>query len=243
MTELLFGAAGFMTMGYLIGKLFIRLNPFSILLGAFVLFFAVAPVMLQLDNRNFATVFFILGAILNFKRPISSVMDYISGVFGTLKLRKLNESYINDLHTQKAQVEQELHEQKRQFEEDIRRQKAQAEEQLRRQEEDLKRKQEQFDRKQRQKNQGSSYQQSQRADSPSEKDKWHLNPLVFEEACEILGLSAGKTLLEYKRAYKALVSKYHADKLSGLSEALKKQEEEKIKILNVAMTTIKKKLR
>lgn len=79
--------------------------------------------------------------------------------------------------------------------------------------------------------------------SQSNQDSRHLNPLVFSDACEILGLSQGKTLKEYKVAYLKLMKLYHSDKLAGLPDDLRKQEEEKAKVLNMAMDTIKKKLR
>ena len=252
MTELLFGAAGFIFIGFLIGKLFKGLNPFLVILGG-VMILAIAPVFLQMEQRDFATAFFVIGFILNFNRPVTKIRYWISDLFGTLNFRRARAGYVADIEQQKEQAEAELYRQKKEVEEELRRQKQQAEqdierqrreaeEAIRREAENLKREQE---RAQSNSNKSQSNQNKSRQESGQDgyQDQRHLNPRVFSDACEILGLGQGKTLKEYNKAYKKLMSQCHADKLSGLSEELKKQEGEKAKMLNIAMETIKKKLK
>lgn len=56
-------------------------------------------------------------------------------------------------------------------------------------------------------------------------------------------MSQGKTLKGHKIAYLKLMKLYHSDKLTCLLGDLRKKEEDKAKILNVAWGAIKKKLR
>lgn len=249
MTSLLFGAAGFTLMGYLIGKLFVRFNPVLILLGLFPLF-GVWVTISGLENKYFAIVFFVIGMILNFNRPLTYVRSRISDVVGTIRLRKLSNDYASNIEAQKQQAERDLYEQKRQVEEELRRQKKEAEQDLQRQRreaeeaikreaENLRKERERYKREQSNNQNQANSEQS----SSSQSNKQHLNPLVFVDACEILGLGQGKTLKEYKAAYLKLMKLYHSDKLAGLSDELRKQEEEKAKALNVAWGTVKKKLK
>ncbi|MCG7549040.1 J domain-containing protein [Pseudoalteromonas sp. Of7M-16] len=249
MTSLLFAAAGFILMGYLIGKLFVRFNPALILIGLFPLF-GVWVTISGLENKTFASIFFIIGMVLNFNRPLSYVRTRISDVAGTIRLRKLSNDYASNIEAQKQQAERELYEQKRKIEEEIKRQKKEAEQELQRQRqeaeesikreaENLRKERERYERKQSNNQNQANSEQS----SSSQSNKQHLNPLVFADACEILGLGQGKTLKEYKAAYLKLMKLYHSDKLAGLSDELRKQEEEKAKALNVAWATVKKKLK
>ena len=57
MTELFFGAAAFIFIGYLIGKLFKGLNPFLVILGGFILI-GIAPVFLQMEQRLCNSIFY-----------------------------------------------------------------------------------------------------------------------------------------------------------------------------------------
>ena len=259
MTELLFGAGGAVLAGYLIGKLFIKLNPLLMLLGGFFLLF-MSPVVLQLENRDFITTCLVIGGILNFNRPLTYVRNVISNSFATLRLRKLSAGYVSNLEEQKQEFERDLYEQKRQVEDELKRQKSEAEQDIQRQRheaeevikreaENLKAERERYSqeqqnnqrRQQKQNQQQSNSQQS--SNSQSSDNNRYLNPLIFEDACKILGLNQGKTLKEYKAAYLKLMKLYHSDKLSGLPDELRKQEEEKAKTLNVAWGTIKKKLK
>jgi DnaJ-domain-containing protein 1 len=242
MTEILFVSFLLIFGGYIIGKLFVRMNPFLMIIG-FIFIAVTAPAFIEMDN-NYYTACFVVGGLLNFSRPVSYVRD----LFGTLSLRRAGAGYVANIEEQKQQAEAELSSQKHQVEEDLKRQKyeaeqdiqrqrREAEEAIRREAENLRREREQY--QQSSKNSQNTNQQS----NSSAGDKKHLNPLVFSDACEILGLSQGKTLKEYKRAYLQLMKLYHSYKLSGLSDELRKQEEEKAKTLNVAMATIKKKLK
>lgn len=242
MTEILFGSVGFILIGYLIGKLFKNLNPFLMLLGGFFLL-CMSPAFMELDN-DYYTACFVFGAILNFSRPVTYVRD----LFSSLSLRRVGAGYTanieeqkqqaeNDLYSQKKNVEDELRRQKYEAEQDIQRQRREAEEAIKRQAENLRREQERYQ------NSRNQSENNSRQSSSTSNDKKHLNPLVFADACEILGLTQDKTLKEYKRAYLQLMKLYHSDKLAGLSDELRKQEEEKTKTLNVAIDTIKKRFK
>lgn len=251
MTSLLFGAAGFILLGYLIGKLYVRLNPVLMLIGLFPLV-GVWIIVSELENRNFATVFFVIGIILNFNRPLTFIRMRLSDVIGTVRLRKLSSAYTSNIEEQKRQAQRELYEQKRQVEEelrnqkyqaeqDIQRQRREAEEAIKREAENLRKERERYSREQsNNQNQANSNQSSS---SQSSSNNRHLNPLVFADACEILGLGQGESLKQYKAAYLKLMKLYHSDRLAGLNEKLKKQEEEKAKALNMAWGTVKKKLK
>lgn len=247
MTEILIVSFLMTFGGYIAGKLFVKLNPFLMIIG-FIFIAVTAPAFIQMDN-DYYMVCFVFGAILNFSRPVSYVRDLV----GSLSLRRAGAGYVANIEEQKQQAEAELYSQKHQVEEELRRQKQEAEQDIQRQrreaEQAIKREAENL-RREREKYQQSSnssqsnYSQNNRQQSNSSTDdKKHLNPLVFADACEIMELNQGKTLREYKAAYRKLIKIHHGDSLSGLSDELKKQEEEKAKTLNVAMNTIKKKLR
>lgn len=250
MTPLLFGAAGLVFLGYLIGKLFKALNPFLMLIGA-ILALGTSSAFLELEYPNAALGCFVFGAILNFDRPVTKAKYWLADLLGAISFRKAREGYVNEIEEQKAQaeaelyrqkqqVEEELRQQKRQAEEDLARQKREAEEELRRQAENFRREQERANKNQQSQNQGRQDNgQNSRQNQRSE----YLNPRVFADACEILGMPQGKTLAEYKKAWRKLMSMYHSDKLAGLSEDLQKQEEEKAKLINAAWETIKKKFK
>lgn len=246
MTELLFMTILFLGLGFIAGKFFKNLNPILVFIG-FIFVVSMAPLMIEQDN-NYYTACVVIGAMLNFKRPVSAIVAYIRNFFSTISLKRLNAGYSKNIDQQKQQAEENLYSQKRdveaelkrqkyEAEQDIARQRREAEEAIKRQAEELRREQEKY-----QKNKHNSQHNNQRSQS-STNNKNHLNPLVFADACEIVGLSQGKTFKDYKRAYLQLMKLYHSDKLTGLSDELRKQEEEKAKALNVAMNTIKKKLK
>ncbi|MGL1959452.1 MAG: hypothetical protein OCD00_19405 [Colwellia sp.] len=247
MTEILIVSFLMIFGGYIVGKLFVRLNPFLMIIG-FIFIAVTSPAFIEMDN-DYYTACFVFGAILNFSRPVS----YIRDLFSTLSLRRAGASYVSsieeqkqqaedELYSQKHQVEEELRRKKQEAEQDIQRQRREAEEAIRREADNLRRERERYQQSSNN-SQGSDSQNNNQQSYSSGNDKKHLNPLVFADACEIMGLSQGKTLKEYKRAYFQLMKLYHSDKLAGLSDELRKQEEEKAKALNVAMDTIKKKLR
>jgi len=229
------------------------------LIGLFPLF-GVWLSISELENRDFATVFFVIGIILNFNRPLTYIRSRMSDVIGTIRLRKLSHSYVSTIEEQKEQAERELYEQKRKVEDDLRRQKAEAEQDIQRQrreaEEAIKREAENLKRQaerdyqeyrewrqQQAKNKQQEEPSKRSSQSNTSDDVWHLDPLDFADACTILGLSQGKLLKEYEKAHKKLMHKYHADKLRHLSDEERREKEEKAKILNVAIMTIRKKLR
>ena len=234
MTEILFMSVFLGGTGYLVGKLFIRLNPFLMILGIFILL-GLAPALVEFDNTYY-TICFVLGAVLNFKQPLTYSLAFINDLFSSFQLKQARAGYSENIEEQKQQAEHELYRQKQQVEEELKRQKyeaeqdiarqrREAEETIKRQAENLKREKEKY-----QKSRNNSY----------ENTKEHLNPLVFSDACKILGLPQGKTLKEYKKAYLQKMKLYHADRLAGLSDELRKQEEEKAKVLNMAMGTVRK---
>jgi len=242
MTEVLMVSFFMIFGGYFVGKLFVKLNPFLMIIG-FIFAAVAASALIDLKN-DYYTGCFIFGAILNFSRPVTFIRDLLSN----FSLRRSGAKYVANIEAQKQQAEAELYSQKHQVEEELRRQKYQAEQDIERQrrdaEEAIKRQAENLRREQeRYKNSRDQSENSSRQSSSTKHNNKHLNPLVFADACEIMGLSQGKTLKEYKIAYHKLIKLYHSDGLSGLSDELKKQEEEKAKTLNVAMNTITKKLK
>lgn len=257
MTEILFVSFLMAFGGYIVGKFFVRLNPFLMIVG-FIFIAITAPAFIEMDN-NYYTACFVLGGLLNFNRPVT----YARNLLGSLSLRRVGASYVENIEEQKQQAEAELYSQKNQVEEELRRQKQDAEQDIQRQRreaedaikretENLRREKERYSRQQkednqRQQNNNQKSNQNNESDNQSSNsqtnNKLHLNPLIFADACEILGLSQDKTLKEYKRAYMKLMKLYHSDRLAGLSAELRNQEEEKAKTLNVAMGTIKKKFR
>jgi len=255
MSEIFYVSTLMLLGGYIVGKLFVRLNPFLMLFGFFIIAM-LYPIFIDLNN-DFYIACFVIGGLLNLNRPVTYIRSLFSDFFGLFNLRCAGAGYVENIEIQKQQAEEELARQKREIEEDIRRQKRDAEQDLKRQhqevEEALKRETENLrrERERYQQNNSSSnssqsshsQNNSQQSNNNSASGKKHLNPLIFSDACEIMGLSQGKTLKEYKRAYHKLIKLYHSDGLSGLSDELKKQEEEKAKTLNVAMNTIKKKLK
>jgi len=250
MSEIFYISALMLLGGYIVGKLFVRLNPFLMLFGFFIIAM-LYPIFIDLNN-DFYMAFFVIGGLLNLNRPVTYIRSLLSDFFGLFNLRRAGAGYVENIEIQKQQAEEELARQKREIEEDIRRQKRDAEQDLKRQqqevEEALKREAENLRRESERYQQNNSHSNNsqgnnQQSNNNSASGKKHLNPLIFSDACEIIGLSQGKTLKEYKQAYHKLMKLYHSDRLTGLSDELKKQEEEKAKTLNVAMNTIKKKLK
>lgn len=242
MTETLFMSIFLLGLGYLIGKLFIGLNPFLMIFGMFILL-GMSPALVEL-NSNYYTVCFVFGGILNFKRPISYVLSLLRDFIGSINFRPVR--YAGNIHEQKRQAEDELLRQKHHVEEELKRQKYEAEQDILRQrreaEEAIKREAENFRREKKAYEESKKNSERDKSQSSSYGNKKrYLNPLIFSDACEILGVPQGKTLREYKRAYLKKMKVYHADKLAGLSDELRQQEEEKVKVLNVAMDTIRKK--
>jgi len=246
MTEILFISLLLTGFGYVIGKLFIKLNPFLMLLGLFFIA-GISPVFMELNN-NYYTGCFVFGAVLNFTRPVTFIRSLLSNLFGAFRFRRANSGYSQNIEQQIRQAEDELYNQKRQVEEELKRQKHDAEQDIQRQrreaEEAIKREAENLRKERAKHQQSSSNQQNQNnGQSSSSNNKNHLNPRVFADACEILEMGLGNTLPEYKKAWKKLMSLYHSDKLAGLSDELRKQEEEKAKLVNAAWDTVKKKLK
>jgi len=232
MTELIFSAIFFMIFGYIFGMLFKRFNPFLMVIG-FVLLIPLAPIFIEFDN-DFYTVCLIIGGLLNFKQPVSSTVNYVKGLFNSLTLGRQNMGYSHNFDSQKQKAEDELYRQKSEIEEELRQQRARAEQDINRQrreaEESIKREKEEF-------------QKNKRSSSSNHSNTSNLNPSVFADACEILWMHQDKTLQEYKKAYKKLMTVYHPDNLYGLSETRKEQANQESKRLNVAMRTIEKKLK
>lgn len=253
MTEILFVSFLMLFGGYIVGKFFVRLNPFLMIVG-FIFIAITAPAFIEMDN-NYYTACFVLGGLLNFNRPVT----YARNLLGSLSLRRVGARYVEnieeqkqqaeaELYSQKSKVEEELWRQKQDAEQDIQRQRREAEDAIKRETENLRREKERYSRQQkednqRQQNNNQKNNQNNKSSNSQSNNKRHLNPLIFADACEILGLGQDKTLKEFKRAYIKLMKLYHSDRLAGLSAELRNQEEEKAKTLNVAMGTIKKKFR
>jgi len=242
MSEILIQTIAFLIAGFVVGKFYINLNPWHMIIGLILLLPAM-QYLSQVDSHYY-TGCFVFGGILNFKRPVSYVIERLKdliemGAFKRILLQQTanliddREAVEAELLKQKHEIEQELKERKRQAE--------QAEESARREAENLRREREKSNNQSGKQSNNSG--QSSSSNQNTSSDKRHLNPRIFSDACEVLGMSQGKTKPEYKKAYMKLMSMYHSDKLAGLPEELRKQEEEKAKLVNVAWNTIKKKLK
>jgi preprotein translocase subunit Sec63 len=70
-----------------------------------------------------------------------------------------------------------------------------------------------------------------------------LNPQIFYDACEILGIRQDASLKEAKLAYRRLSSVYHPDNAANLSEKRQKAFTEEMQIINQAWKTVERKLK
>ncbi|WP_419555176.1 DnaJ domain-containing protein [Pseudoalteromonas luteoviolacea] len=59
----------------------------------------------------------------------------------------------------------------------------------------------------------------------------------------MLGVHAGNSLVEFKKAYRHLSNLFHPDKLDKFDGILKQQAKENAKLINIAWETIQKKLK
>ncbi len=243
MTEIIFvaGLCGFV--GYIAGKLVKGFNPF-LLIFALAILLPMGMFLTQTNNLIYTTIF-ILGFSYNYGNPLRRVGEFVS----TIELRKPRFSALEqekqrieqELHRQKAEVEEDLRQQKQQAEDEIQRQRQAAEQVIREEAENLRKEREKYRQQQERAKQESKTQSN--SNQQNQQYKPHLNPRIFEDACEILQMPTDKTLKEYKKAYLKLMKIYHVDKLAGLSDELKRQEEEKAKLINVAWETIQKHFR
>jgi len=236
MTGILFSAALFLGLGYILGKLFKDLNPLLMLLGFFIII-SLAPAFMEFDN-DFYTICLVIGGILNFKRPVTATVSFAKNTFESLTSARLNMNLSDDISRQKKQAEDDLYRQKKEVEEDLKRQKAQAEEDINRQrreaEEAIRKEREQF------KKSGKSH-DSISSNTPNYSS--HLDPTIFADACEILCGNKNKTLAKYKIAHRKLTSIHHPDKLHGHNEEKIEQGNNMMKRINVAIATIEKRFK
>ena len=58
----------------------------------------------------------------------------------------------------------------------------------------------------------------------------------------VLGIHKGAELDEVKKAYRALITQYHPDKVSHLAPEFKKLAEERSREINIAYTMLEKQL-
>lgn len=229
MTEILFLCFFICVMGFLAGKCFKRGNPFLIIFGLFVFIIPVALVLFE-THQEVYFIPFIFGWFYCYDNPLTWLKNGISDVRISYQLAKAKSAA--QAQDEMKQTEQDIKNQA----EELRRQKIQAEEEIKRASEELRRKQEAFQQQQ------SQY-QSNNNSNQSQFDSAGLDPRKFEDACSILGVHAGSSLAEFKKAYRHLSNLFHPDKLDKFDGVLKQQAKENAKLINIAWETIQRKLK
>jgi DnaJ-domain-containing protein 1 len=109
--------------------------------------------------------------------------------------------------------------------ESLEKKKKEAEEEIHRKYEELKRKEENLKKKM------SGYQK--------EPD---LDPSKLKDAYQILGVEAGLTLVEYKKAYYDICKKYDPNRVANMGKELWELTNLKLQLINLAWETIKTKI-
>ncbi|MEC4090915.1 J domain-containing protein [Pseudoalteromonas rubra] len=233
MTSVLFFTVFVAIMGFIFGKCCKGGNPFFIFVGLAVSFVPVASTLVT-EEQNWYFFPYALGFLYVYINPFYWLSDALSEIKLSYQLAKAKSE-----NQSKAQFQEEVRQAEQNIKaqaEEIRRQKAQAEEDIKRASEELRRKQEAFQRQQGQ-------QQSNHSSSQSQFDSAGLDPRKFEDACSILGVHAGSSLAEFKKAYRHLSNLFHPDKLDKFDGVLKQQAKENAKLINIAWETIQKKLK
>ncbi|CAM4395864.1 DnaJ domain-containing protein [Pseudoalteromonas maricaloris] len=232
MTTVLFFTVFVAIMGFIFGKCCKGGNPFFIFIGLAVSLVPVGSTLVT-EDQSWYFIPYLLGFLYVYTNPFYWLIDAFSEVKLSYQLAKAKSEqsqaqYQDDI----KQSEQDIKAQA----EELRRQKAQAEEEIKRASEELRRKQEAFQRQQ-------SQQQSNNNSSQSHFDSAGLDPRKFEDACSILGVHAGSSLAEFKKAYRHLSNLFHPDKLDKFDGILKQQAKENAKLINIAWETIQRKLK
>ena len=114
MTGILFSAALFLGLGYILGKLFKDLNPLLMLLGFFIII-SLAPAFMEFDN-DFYTICLVIGGLLNFERPVTVTVSFAKNTFESLNSARLNMNLSDDISRQKKQAEDDFYRQKKEVE-------------------------------------------------------------------------------------------------------------------------------
>ncbi len=240
----------FWAIGFAFGRCFRGMNPWFILFAVFV--FGPMVALLAAEENLLYSGAFGVGFVSNFGnifRLITTPFSEMKMGFQLAKARREERSYQDDIeaeiHRQTRSAEEDLSRQKSDIEDELYRQKREADEhiqraaeELRRREEALRRQQEEFSR---QANNSHSMKDDELFNFFS--DRGVSNFKKFEKACEVLEMSPGKSLREYKKKYRSLSSQYHSDKVEGCTEAIKKYAKEKTQLINVAMDIIEKHLK
>lgn len=221
MTAILFFSSFLAVMGYLLGRCFKGLNPFLIFFGLMVFLFPVGIVLLD-SQQDMYFIPFGIGFLYSYGNPLRWLIDGIAEAKLSYQLAKAKRANQSQFAEGKQKADEYYQEQA----EDIQRQKAEAEAEIRKEAEKLRREKEAF------KNQQSSY-------NPSDQG---LNPLDFQDACKILGVHAGSSLNEFKKAYRHLSALFHPDKFAHFDGVLKSQAAENFKLINSAWETVKRKV-
>ncbi|MEK0160817.1 DnaJ domain-containing protein [Pseudoalteromonas piscicida] len=231
MTTVLFFTVFVAIMGFIFGKCCKGGNPFFIFIGLAVSLVPVGSTLVT-EDQNWYFIPYILGFLYVYTNPFYWLSDAFSEVKLSYQLAKAkSEQSQAQCQDDIKQAEQDIKAQA----EELSRQKAQAEEEIKRASEELRRKQEAFQRQQ-------SQQQSNNNSSQSHFGSAGLDPRKFEDACSILGVHAGSSLAEFKKAYRHLSNLFHPDKFAHFDGSLKAQAIENFKLINTAWETIKRKL-
>ena len=240
MTEIIFISGFLIFIGYYSAWFFYGFHPFKVFIG-----FVIIVILWELMKENEAHYYsipFIIGIISYWSNPLNFFLSPLNSI-------RMHFSFKVNLRKQQQEIEKNINQQKRQVEEDLQeqaenlhRQKQDAEERIRKRAENLKREQESFNK------QKDRFYKEQQQGKSSKNQKWQesnnkFNPDKLSDVYEILGVKAGASLSECKKAYRRLMSLYHPDKIMQLTGARRQQAEEEAKLINVAWESVKKKLK
>lgn len=227
MTAILFLSIFIGVMGFFCGRCFKGLNPFFMIFGL-IIFSSVGLVLME-DQKEAYFIPFALGFVFYYGNPFLWLKDGIADAKMSFQLAKAKSANQAQFESDYQNAEDHIRSQA----ENLNKQKAQAEAEIKKAAEELRRQQEAFKRQKANANNNQN-------ESPSDKG---LDPTNFSDACQILGVHAGSSLAEFKKAYRHLSSMFHPDKFAHFEGVLKSQAVENSKLINAAWVTIKRKLK
>lgn len=235
-TALIFATVFFTGIGYLTGLSFKGLNPFKIVFGL-ILIAATANAFAG-NTNHFLLAGFVLGFVYAYGNPFRWLFGWFDDVRMSLQLAQARRESDRQYRQHAKETENKNHQYAQQEMDNLRRQKETAEADLRRQKENAEAEIRQaFERLKREK---EAFARQQQAEQKTSSFAAGLDPTKYKDACKILGVPEGRSLQEYKAAYRHLSTLFHPDKFARFDGALKTQAEETLKLINVAWETVQK---
>ena len=243
MTDIILTGVLIVVLGNILGRSLKTMNPFYILLGFFFCVYPYYSTFGMMQDNTLQNTFFVVGIISGiFKNPLNAVFSPFELIMVNLRLalarrraaREEKEGFSKakeDFRRQAQEKEEQFHKQKDDIEEELRRRKAQADEENRRKAEELRRKEEELNRR--------AQRERKESAGGSGTGERILDPTKLEDAYKILGVEAGLSLDEYKKARDQIAKQYHPNFVNHLGQELKDLAEEKMKLINVAFDTVR----